>query len=188
MRVIAGQYRSRRLQSLPGMDIRPTADRLRETLFNVLTAGNPEALQRAIWIDLFAGTGAVGIEALSRGAEKIYFVEVGAAASDLIRKNLHSLGVQKGFEILKLDAQRALKQLDARGTQADFVFIDPPYDLENAYVETLQTLAGSQLLKPEALVIAEHRKQFDPGEEFGSLHRYRTLKQGDATLSFYRKT
>ena len=187
MRVIAGQYRSRRLQSMPGIDIRPTADRLRETLFNVLTAGEPEAFQGTTWIDLFAGTGAVGIEALSRGAEKVYFVEVATEPSELIRKNLNSLGIDEGFEILRLDVKRALRQFDARSLQADYVFLDPPYDLENVYSETLQTSADSQILTPKTVVIAEHRKQFDPGERFGSLQRYRTLKQGDAALSFYRK-
>src|ERR1700726_99704 len=86
MRVIAGKYRGRSLRSLRGMDTRPTSDRLRETLFNVLTAGNPEALAGTVWLDLFAGTGAVGIEALSRGARQVYFVETAAAAGKLIEK------------------------------------------------------------------------------------------------------
>src|SRR5580692_10674896 len=91
MRVIAGKYRGRSLRSLRGVDIRPTSDRLRETLFNVLTAGNPSALEGTVWIDLFAGTGAVGIEALSRGAKQVYFVESSDAAADVIRDNLKSL-------------------------------------------------------------------------------------------------
>src|SRR5436190_17500795 len=103
MRVIAGKYRSRPLRSLRGMDIRPTSDRLRETLFNVLTAGNPEALVGSVWVDLFAGTGAVGIEALSRGAAKVYFVEANKDATELIATNLRSLGIGTGFEILRQD-------------------------------------------------------------------------------------
>src|SRR6195256_6507294 len=90
MRVIAGKYRSRPLGSLRGMDLRPTADRLRETLFDVLTAGNPSALEGTVWLDLFAGTGAVGIEAISRGASMVYFVEKSARAAQLIRQNLDS--------------------------------------------------------------------------------------------------
>ena len=97
MRVIAGKYRSRPLRSLRGMDIRPTSDRLRETLFNVLTAGNPAALEGSVWLDLFAGTGAVGIEALSRGAKEVHFVENSAPSAEMIRKNLHSLGIAGGF-------------------------------------------------------------------------------------------
>src|SRR3954467_6369489 len=106
MRVIAGKYRSRTLQSLAGMDTRPTSDRLRETLFNVLTAGNPAALEGSVWIDLFAGTGAVGIEALSRGAAMVYFVESSKQAAELIRRNLQSLGARDQYEVL-LQATKA---------------------------------------------------------------------------------
>jgi 16S rRNA (guanine966-N2)-methyltransferase len=187
MRVIAGTYRSRPLRSLPGLDLRPTADRLRETLFNVLTAGNPTALEGSVWIDLYAGTGAVGIEALSRGAAKVYFVESSDKATELIRKNLQSLGITSGFEVLKDDAVRSLRNLQARKIIADFVYIDPPYCMEAAYTQTLTALAGSSLLKPEGIVIAEHDKRVDPGEELGQLRRSRHLKQGDSALSFYRK-
>src|SRR5256885_14064465 len=112
MRVIAGQYRSRPLRSLRGTDIRPTADRLRETLFNGLCAGNPEALAGSIWLDLFAGTGAVGIEALSRGASMVYFVESSKTAADLIAANLKLLGIESGFKVLKADVAKALAQLE----------------------------------------------------------------------------
>lgn len=186
MRVIAGKYRSRPLSSLPGMDVRPTADRLRETLFNVLTAGNPAALEGSVWLDLYAGTGAVGIEALSRGARYVYFVESSEKAAELIRKNLQSLGISNGFEILRQDVDRALRLLEARGMAADFIFLDPPYRLQNAYRQTLSTLGDLTLTNP-ATVIAEHEKKFDPGGAFGALVRFRTLLQGDAGLSFYRK-
>ena len=130
MRVIAGRYRSRPLSSLRGLDLRPTADRLRETLFDVLTAGNPSALEGTVWLDLYAGTGAVGIEALSRGAGKTYFVDCSARAADLVQRNLQSLGVVEGFEVIKQDVGRALRGLETRGVVADFVFLDPPYRIE----------------------------------------------------------
>jgi 16S rRNA (guanine966-N2)-methyltransferase len=187
MRVIAGKYRSRQLRSLPGLDLRPTADRLRETLFDVLTAGNPAALDGTVWLDLYAGTGAVGIEALSRGASMVYFAESAARTAELIKQNLTSLGIGTGFQILKQDSIRALRALESSGTVADFVFLDPPYDMEDAYFKVLSALAQSSLLKPETIVIAEHPKKFDPGGNFASLHRYRELAQGDAALSFYRK-
>src|SRR5215467_13298628 len=133
MRVIAGKYRSRPLRSLRGMDIRPTSDRLRETLFNVLTAGNPAALSGSVWLDLYAGTGAVGIEALSRGAEMVFFVESSPSAASLIAENLLSLELQKGFEDLKQDVTRALRTLEAENVSADFVFVDPPYRFQIAY-------------------------------------------------------
>jgi 16S rRNA (guanine966-N2)-methyltransferase len=186
MRVIAGKYRSRRLRSLPGLDLRPTADRLRETLFNVLTAGNPSALEGTVWFDLFAGTGAVGIEAISRGAAMVHFVESTAPAAQLIKQNLASLGIATGFQILKQDSIRALREMQSSRAVADLVFLDPPYDMKEAYQQTLQTLSNSRLLKPEGIIIAEHQKQFDPGEVFESLRRYRKLVQGDAALSFYR--
>jgi 16S rRNA (guanine(966)-N(2))-methyltransferase RsmD len=186
MRVIAGKYRSRLLQSLPGLDIRPTADRLRETLFNVLTAGNPNALQGTVWVDFYAGTGAVGIEALSRGAAKVHFVEASPPAAELIRKNLRAMGIESGFEVLRLDAIHALKSLNAGGVNATFIFLDPPYRLETEYSRILAALSSSQLINSGSLVIAEHQKKFDPGEEFGGLKRSRKLVQGDAALSFYR--
>ena len=185
MRVIAGKFRSRPLHSLRGMDLRPTSDRLRETLFNVLAAGNPAALEGKVWLDLFAGTGAVGIEALSRGAAQVYFVESSIPAAALIQRNLQSLGVKAGFEILNDEVARALQKLAARNVTADFVFLDPPYRMEETYPQSLQLLSQSLLLKPDAVVVAEHTKRFDPGDDFTPLHRYRLLKQGDTALSFY---
>jgi 16S rRNA (guanine966-N2)-methyltransferase len=187
LRVIAGQYRSRPLRSLPGPDIRPTADRLRETLFNVLTAGNPSALEGSAWVDLYAGTGAVGIEALSRGAASVLFVESARPSVQLIEENLRSLKIDSGFEIVQGDVGKVLRRWQEQSATFDFIFLDPPYRMENEYRETLEFLGQSTLLKPATTVIAEHAKQFDPIEEAGELKRYRKLKQGDAVLSFYRK-
>jgi len=171
---------------LDDLDLRPSADRLRETLFNVLTAGNPTVLEGTVWFDLYAGTGAVGIEAISRGAGMVHFVESSGRAAQLIKQNLASLGIETGFQILKQDSSRALSGMDLGGAAADFVFLDPPYDMKEGYRQTLQALSQSRLLKPESIVIAEHEKMFDPGEAFDSLRRYRKLVQGDAALSFYR--
>src|ERR1700739_160051 len=122
MRVISGKYRSRPLRSLRGLDIRPTSDRLRETLFNVLTAGNPRALEGSIWIDLFAGTGAVGIEALSRGAAKVYFLEQSPAAAKVIQGNLKSLGIASGVELIQNDVAKVLGRLEGEANTFDFIF------------------------------------------------------------------
>ena len=186
MRVIAGKYRGRPLRSLRGMDIRPTSDRLRETLFNVLTAGNPEALAGTVWLDLFAGTGAVGIEALSRGAKQVYFVETSSAAAKVIEQNLQSLEIAQGYKLLREDLSGVLWRLQREHVAADVVFLDPPYRMRNAYEETLTALSDSSLVWAMTLVIAEHEKKFDPGNEFGSLLRVRKLTQGNAALSFYR--
>jgi 16S rRNA (guanine966-N2)-methyltransferase len=186
MRVIAGKYRSRPLRSLRGMDIRPTSDRLRETLFNVLTAGNPAALEATVWLDLFAGTGAVGIEALSRGAKQVYFVESSTAAANVIRQNLQSLEIAGGFKLYQEEMRRAFWHMEREHVAADLVFIDPPYRMKDAYRETLQALAESPVVWAMSMVIAEHERKFDPGEEFGQLRRFRKLLQGSAALSFYR--
>ena len=161
---------------------------MRETLFNVLTAGNPGALEGSVWIDLFAGTGAVGIEALSRGAARIYFVESSAAATKVIRQNLRSLQVASGVDVILSDALKALRRMEAQGVKADYLFLDPPYRMEQAYGETLQFLGTSSLLKQQGSVIAEHVKRFEPGEAFGPLKMERKLTQGDAALRFYRRS
>jgi 16S rRNA (guanine(966)-N(2))-methyltransferase RsmD len=187
MRVVAGKFRSRPLASMPGMDIRPTSDKLRETLFNVLCAGNGEALAGRTFLDLFAGTGAVGIEALSRGAGKVVFVESSANAVVLIRENLESLGVAEGYSIQRSDVTAALRRMANAGILADVVFLDPPYAGQALYQGTLEALALWSGVNAETVVIAEHDKRFDPGESVGALQRQRLLKQGDAALSFYRK-
>ena len=186
MRVIAGKYRSRALRSLPGMDIRPTSDRLRETVFNILTSGNPEALVGTVWFDLFAGTGAVGIEALSRGARQVYFVENFVAAAATIRRNLQGLGIADGFRIVQESVLHAIGKMERERVTADVVFLDPPYRMSDAYRNTLSALAESSLIRAMSVVIAEHEKKFDPGEEFGTLRRFRRLDQGSAALSFYQ--
>jgi 16S rRNA (guanine(966)-N(2))-methyltransferase RsmD len=187
--VIAGKYRSRPLRSLPGQEIRPTADRLRETLFNVLTAGSPGALEGSIWADLYAGSGAVGIEALSRGAGKVYFVEASAGAAKLIRTNLDSLQVTGGFELMQVEAIKGLRRLEMQGVVLDYVFLDPPYNKGNEYGAALNFMSKSSVVRPAAVVIAEHGKKFDPGESFEGegMERFRKLVQGDAALSFYRR-
>jgi 16S rRNA (guanine(966)-N(2))-methyltransferase RsmD len=184
MRIIAGQYRSRPLKSVPGLDLRPTSDRLRETLFNVLAAAG--TLQGSVWLDLFAGTGAVGIEALSRGARQVYFVEAAKKHARLLRENLRAMGALEGSEVQEREVVQALPLLDSTGVVCDYCFLDPPYQMRGSYERTLELLSQSRLLQPSSLVIAEHEKKFDPGERFGTLLRYRKLDQGDAALSFYK--
>ena len=186
MRIIAGKFRRRTLRAPQGLDVRPTSDRLRETLFNVLTAGNPDALQQTVWLDLFAGTGAVGIEAISRGARSVHFVESSSAAAEAIRDNLRALQIEDGFEVSERSVETALPLLDTAAVECDFCFLDPPYDDADAYEATLGFLAQSRLLKPASTVIAEHDRHFDPDAPFGALQRFRKLEQGDGVLSFYR--
>ena len=186
MRIIAGKFRSRRLRSLRGMEIRPTSDRLRETLFDVLTAGNPGALEGSVWLDLYAGTGTVGIEAVSRGAATVYFVESSRRAADIIHRNLRELGIESGVRVWCNHANAAIRELDGKLAQVDFIFLDPPYRAQDAYRGTFLRLSESPLSET-AVVIAEHEKKFDPGDEFGMLRKTRRIEQGDAALSFYRR-
>src|SRR5262249_20924148 len=133
-----------------------------------------------------AGTGAVGIEALSRGAKNVYFVESSPSAVRLIRQNLASLGIADGFELLEGEVIRHLRRLDTQVTP-DFIFLDPPYMMSNAYESTLRYLGASRLTGAPALVIAEHQKKFELAEQIEELRRTRRLVQGDAVLSFYRR-
>jgi 16S rRNA (guanine966-N2)-methyltransferase len=186
MRVIAGTYRSRILKSLKGLALRPTSDRLRETLFNILGP----AVAGSRFLDLFAGTGAVGIEALSRGAAEVVFIENHAPAAALIRRNLESLGIRAGAQVFPVEALRGLEKLAAKHKPADLpfdiAFIDPPYAAADDYTCVLGFLGSSSLLSPGAIVIAEHRRDFPLPETIGKLQRTRVLRQGDATLTFFR--
>jgi 16S rRNA (guanine966-N2)-methyltransferase len=186
MRVIAGTFRSRQLKTLKGNALRPTSDRLRETLFNVLADRVPDSR----FLDLFAGTGAVGIEALSRGAREAVFVENHAPAAALIRKNLASLQIRSGARVLPLDVLRGLEKLAAEPTSTatsfDLIYLDPPYAAAEDYRRVLSFLGAAKFLWPTSIVIAEHRYSFDLPETVGNLHRVRILRQGDASLTFYR--
>jgi 16S rRNA (guanine966-N2)-methyltransferase len=174
MRVIAGEFRSRKLKSLPGLDTRPTPDRLREALFNVLAPW----IDGAVFLDAYAGTGAVGIEALSRGARRCIFVEKNRAAVDVIRDNLATLALEGRAEIFTGKVAPVLERVTA-----EIVFLDPPYELQNEYQAALQALGA----KPEnKLVIVQHATRQALPDESGTLRRYRVLKQGDNSLSFYR--
>ena len=182
MRIIAGQYRSRKLIAPSGTATRPTSDRLRETLFNVVG----EMVVDSVWLDLFAGSGAVGIEAISRGARMVYFVESGTRAVRAIRENLKSLSIEEGYEVQDREVVQALRALDASALEADFCFLDPPYAHFGAYEQTLGFISQSRLIAPRSVVIAEHDKHSDLLDRYGALERYRRLQQGDAVLSFYR--
>ncbi|MDE3199818.1 MAG: 16S rRNA (guanine(966)-N(2))-methyltransferase RsmD [Acidobacteriota bacterium] len=181
MRVIAGEFRSRVLEAPEGMGTRPTSDRLRETLFNVLAP----RMEGARVLDLYAGSGAVGIEALSRGAVTAEFVELADGALKALRENLKTLGLHA--PVHKSSVGAFLRRAVKNAGPFDIVFLDPPYEAAEEYESTLGYLgrAGRGLLSQGALVIAEHRRKESLSEQYGKLQRTRELTQGDATLSFY---
>jgi 16S rRNA (guanine966-N2)-methyltransferase len=183
MRVIAGTYRSRLLVSPPGTSTRPTSDRLRETLFNIIAPRLPGCN----FVDLYSGTGAVGIEAISRGAGRVWFAENGAPALKSLRANLTALKITGGYTLEDRGVPQLLQKLQV---PINIVFLDPPYESEPDYTQTLGFLGsptGRKLLAPDALVIAEHatKSKFKLSSRYGVLNETRQYKQGDASLTFY---
>ena len=172
MRIIAGEFRSRRLESIPGDATRPTPDRVREALFNILQT----RISGANFVDAYAGTGAVGIEALSRGAAHAWFLERDRRALDAIRKNLAALGAERRATIL---AGKVLVTLERCPT--GIVFLDPPYDQPDEYTGALELLA----IHPPQLTIAQHYIHLKLKDAYGPLHRTRLVKHGDNALTFY---
>jgi 16S rRNA (guanine(966)-N(2))-methyltransferase RsmD len=172
MRVIGGEFRSRRLKSLPGPHLRPTPDRLRETLFDILAP----RIEGVTFLDAYAGTGAVGIEALSRGAREAIFIERSRAAAEVVRGNLKSLGIETRAQVFIAKALVVLERL-----KADIVFLDPPYDVATEYAAAMDLLGAA----PPPLVVVQHDVRLDLREAYARLCRTRTVRQGDNVLSFY---
>lgn len=190
MRIIAGEFRSRQLVAPHGHATRPTSDRLRETLFNVVA----HRIADGIFADLFAGSGAVGIEAISRGAPHVYFVENSPRALSTLRENLRALSI--GADRATIISRNVASFIKSCPKPCNTVFLDPPYEDIDAYNHTLEQLgetAASACLTPDVLIIAEHaalatRKKLPPlADTHGRLTRTRLLAQGDAALSFYTR-
>ena len=183
MRVIAGKYRGRNLKSPPSLDVRPTSDRLRETLFNVIAP----RIDGTRFLDLCAGSGAVGVEALSRGAAHVTFVDRSRKMCGLVEANLdHCQIPEEETEVVQAEASDFLSRSLTANTEAwDVAFFDPPY--ANDYLKVLTALGAnaSQLLTPDGLVTVEHHHKKELPEKSGQLQRTRILKQGDSALSFY---
>lgn len=182
MRVISGVFRSRQLKGKPPAGIRPTSDKLRETLFNVLGP----VVEGSIFLDAFAGMGGVGIEALSRGAQHVHFVDRSRQACAIIRENLRSLGVKEGVRVIEAPMERAMRLFESENLAFDIAFLDPPYERDTLYLESLSEFGTRPLLRDGGLLVMEHSKRMELPESAGKLRKYRALTQGDSTLSFYR--
>lgn len=184
MRIVAGRLGSRRLSAPSGEATRPTSDRLRETLFNVLAP----RIEGGTFLDLYAGSGAVGIEALSRGAADVVFVERAPAALKALRTNLSRLGITGGFRIYPGSVAAYLRRVaDPGAGRFDLIFLDPPYNAADEYAATLCLLGSgaARLLAPGGQVVAEHRRKQPLEPRYNGLHRVRLLEQGDAALAFF---
>jgi 16S rRNA (guanine(966)-N(2))-methyltransferase RsmD len=184
MRIIAGKYRGRKLKSPSSLETRPTSDRLRETLFNILAP----RIKGARFLDLCAGSGAVGLEALSRGAAHATFVDQSGKMCALIEANLEALTIDgDDVEVVNREVTDFLRRRAKKeAAPFDVIFYDPPYATD--YEELLNFLGEHEvkLLGEDGVVIVEHHKKRDLKEEFGGLKRYRVLEQGDSCLSFYQ--
>jgi 16S rRNA (guanine966-N2)-methyltransferase len=180
MRVIAGTYKGRKLKTLEGMHVRPTSDRLRETLFNVLAP----RIEGARFIDICAGSGAVGIEASSRGAASVTFIEASRKAVAIIGENLRNLGINEGVRVINRDALAALKYLARSEIKFDLCYFDPPYESE-IHSPVLWQIAKHNLLAEDGIVIVEHRRQLLLSPSYDQLRPYREIVQGESSLTFY---
>jgi 16S rRNA (guanine(966)-N(2))-methyltransferase RsmD len=188
MRVIAGQAKGIRLTELKGSPVRPTLDQVKETLFNILGHN----LSGEYFLDWFGGSGAIGIEALSRGAEKVILVENNRQSQNLIYANLEKCRFWNGenessctkWKLLKMDALQAISVLEKSFLTFDVIYIDPPF-ANNLYNECLNVLSGSQLLKASTLVVVEHNKKHSLKKFYGKLFLGDQRLVGGTTLSFY---
>lgn len=178
MRVIAGSARGKRLVVPPGLAVRPTLDRVRESLFNILAPH----LEGARFLDLFAGSGAIAIEAISRGAARAVLVENNREALAAIERNLATTGFSERADLRRLNLPEGLAKV---GGVYDFVFIDPPYEFDR-HAELLTQLQDGRMLEPDAWVIVEHRTQDGMPEQVGALARGRVKIYGQTALTFYR--
>ncbi len=181
MRVIAGSLKGRRLVTPRGPATRPTADQVRTALMDILAPRLPGSRV----LDLFAGAGGVGLEALSRGATHATFVEGQARAVAALGANIKALGVEAHARVLRLDVDRALERLAAEGAQFGIVFLDPPYATDLA-AHTLEALGAGPVLAPGAIVVAQHPTKRAPAPEVGGLKAFRTRRFGETTLTFFR--
>src|SRR5690349_21381903 len=180
MRVIAGIYKGRRLKTLEGLSVRPTSDRLRETIFNILTP----RIEGARFLDVCAGSGAIGIEALSRGSQYVTFIESSLKAARIISENLRNCGIRRDYRVINRDVIRALKNLASEKAQFDIIYFDPPYSSE-LYTPVMWVIAKHNLHADGGVLIVEHRRQSPLAPNYGQLRPYRQLAQGETHLTFF---
>ncbi|HON24805.1 MAG TPA: 16S rRNA (guanine(966)-N(2))-methyltransferase RsmD [Myxococcota bacterium] len=183
MRIVAGALGGRRLVAPKGRGVRPTLEKVREAVFSILGARVVEARV----LDLFAGSGAMGIEALSRGALSAVWCDVDERSIAAIQENVEKLGLIKQGNILHMTAQSAIRYMSRKGRQFDIIFMDPPYE-QGLYEITLMELAGSSLIKSNSIVCVEHPKRAELPTVFGSLIQDRRRQYGDSAVTFYQRS
>ena len=178
MRIISGKYRGKKLKAPKDDSIRPTSDRIKENIFNILM----EDVSSAVVIDAFSGTGSLGIECLSRGAKKVYFIDKEKKSIDLIKENLKD--IEGDYLILNQNALTAFEGLKEKKVQADLIFIDPPYNKDNLYVKSIQLIVDNNLLSKDGKIILEKSKDNNKDYSFKGLRVYREKKYGETIICF----
>ncbi|MEK3793823.1 16S rRNA (guanine(966)-N(2))-methyltransferase RsmD [Paenibacillus sp. FSL R7-0204] len=181
MRVISGSAKGRPLKSVPGNGTRPTTDKVKEALFSMIGP----YFEGGTVLDLYAGTGGLGIEALSRGMEAAVFVDMEQKAIDTVRANLKAARLEAQAEVYRNDAGRALGALQKRGKVFDLVFLDPPYRMKHGD-ELMFTLADKLLLNPDAVIVLEHESGYTYPEDIPGFVRTKQSVYGEVTISIYR--
>lgn len=180
MRVIAGEFRGRRLDRIEGMDIRPTSDKVKESLFNILG----ESVIDSAFLDLFGGTGGIGIEALSRGAKHVVFIDSNIKSIKVLKGNLNNLGIKDNVEVFHTEYSTAIEKLYKFKKKFDIIFIDPPYRVGIAQ-NALKEIDRNPILTQSGLIVVEHDSKEDMPQRVGSLNMYRIKQYGNTSLSFY---
>ena len=182
MRIIAGTARGRTLQSLRGHALRPTMDRVRESVFGVLTP----RLEGARFLDLFAGAGTVGLEALSRGAAEAVFVESHRPAGHVIRENAARCGVAERARVIVAPVPRGLARLRQEACRFDLVFLDPPYDRDEARATLARLAEWPELLEPGGVVVCQRSRHEETGEQIGPFRRMKQGRYGETIVDYYQ--
>ncbi len=180
MRVIAGEFRGRRLDPIEGMDIRPTSDKVKGSLFNIFG----DAVIDSVFLDLFGGTGGIGIEALSRGAKHVVFVDTDIKSVKVLKGNLDRLNINENVEVLNSDYSTAIAKLYSNKKEFDIIFIDPPYSNGMAQ-NALKEIDENPILSQSGLIVVEHDSKDEMPSGIGRLYMYRSKQYGNTTLSFY---
>lgn len=182
MRVISGLKKGHRLKSPKGLDVRPTEDRIKESLFNIIGAIHSES----IILDLFAGSGSIGIEFLSRGAQKCFFVDISAASLSAVKDNLRHTGLEKDAVIIKKDAKKAILDLNKQNVKFDYIYLDPPFRNEDLLLNVIEEIYNNQILSENGVLIIEHEKELVLNHELYGFIKYKDRNYGSKTLEFYK--
>ncbi|RSD28132.1 16S rRNA (guanine(966)-N(2))-methyltransferase RsmD [Mesobacillus subterraneus] len=181
MRVVSGELKGRSLKAVPGTSTRPTTDKVKESLFNMIGP----YFNGGLGLDLFAGSGGLGIEALSRGLDKVIFVDREGKAIHVVNENLKSVGLEDRAEVYRNDAVRALKAIRKRELVFNYIFLDPPYKKQQL-VKLLEMISDEKLINAEGIIVCEHASDISLPEEVGSLIQTRSEKYGIIGITLFK--